>query len=219
MKNMRGLQPRTGFFDMPRELRDSIYELALVGKEPIDVLISPNSPTSFRPRGLSPALLRVSRQIYTEAITVFYGLNTFRATLRVHCFKPKDFSSKSMLSHPTLPIQTNFEHPRLRSIRRVIVRLEFDHNPSPQHHDPRFADHALRALIRHACPKLVLVERTDYSAYWKALARFDTQWANAETSLVVTECRNIILQLLMYAELGSPKVVVLPNERWMDRDL
>lgn len=129
IKNIEGLNPRIRFFDIPRELRNSIYELALVRKEPIDVLISLNSPTSFRLRGLLLVLLRVLRQIYNEAITVFYGLNTFRATLRVYCFKLNDFLSKSMLSHPTLLIQTNFKHLRLRFIRRVTVRLEFDYNP------------------------------------------------------------------------------------------
>lgn len=209
---------RTGFLDVPRELRDAIYELALVAEDPIDVFPSRVSPISSRPKGLSPALLRISRQIYNEAITVLYGLNTFRATLRAHCFKPNEFSSRSMLLHPGLPPRTDFEHPKLSFIRRVAIRLEFDHIPTLPH-DPCFADGALRSLIAKASPELVLVEPTDYSAYWQTLAHMDTQWANAQTSLVVTECRNIVLQVLKYAELGSPKLVVLPGERWMDCDL
>jgi hypothetical protein len=70
---------------IPREIRDIIYSYLLVNSELSHAeCLSPIDPNSFQEAdknqqnyGLSPAILRASQQIYEEASTILYGLNTF----------------------------------------------------------------------------------------------------------------------------------------------
>lgn len=64
-------QPPSPFFRLPRELRDRIYIYVLT--TPTALLLPTENP-SF---GLSPALLRVSRQLHAEAGPLLYKLNRF----------------------------------------------------------------------------------------------------------------------------------------------
>lgn len=74
--------PRTrtiGFLDFPAELRNQIYELALVTRKSISVL-GFASPTFKRPEQrlrLCPALLRACSQVREEGEKVLYGANSF----------------------------------------------------------------------------------------------------------------------------------------------
>jgi len=61
---------RDSFMDLPRELRDRIYRLAMVGKEPVDF----ENPINF---SRSAALLRTCKIIHEEATEVLYGENSF----------------------------------------------------------------------------------------------------------------------------------------------
>ena len=60
-------QPPFALFELPPEIRNRIYELALVGSN--EELIIKDAP--------SPALLRTSRQIRQEASSIYYGCNIF----------------------------------------------------------------------------------------------------------------------------------------------
>ncbi|GAB7335639.1 hypothetical protein MBLNU13_g07959t1 [Cladosporium sp. NU13] len=72
---------RLSFLDLPRELRDIIYELSLVSTETIDVCQLAIPLRNAKKLGISTALLRVSRLIHHEALEVIYGLNTFEAKI------------------------------------------------------------------------------------------------------------------------------------------
>ena len=68
------------FFDLPAELRDRIYGLAVVDSNTIVPYFSIDrirSPYSSIFRG-EPGLLRTNRQIHGEVLPVFYGSNRFR---------------------------------------------------------------------------------------------------------------------------------------------
>lgn len=60
---------QTSFFDLPAEIRNRIYDLALKEDEPIDL--------QDRPYIEEPALLMTRLRIRSEALAVFYGVNTF----------------------------------------------------------------------------------------------------------------------------------------------
>lgn len=74
----------TGLLDLLRELRDMIYDYALVSAHSVSVL---NLTVDFRhhlPKqrlGMTPSLLVASKFVYTEALGVLYGNNVFQAEL------------------------------------------------------------------------------------------------------------------------------------------
>lgn len=63
------------FLDLPRELRDLIYQFCLIGKEPVD----PWRDWYYQvpSYGLAISLLRVSKAVYREASPVLYSQNIF----------------------------------------------------------------------------------------------------------------------------------------------
>jgi hypothetical protein len=61
----------TTFLDLPPELRNEIYSYMLVRKGVVEI-------KTVAPYVLEPALLAVNRQIRSEALTIFYGENTFQ---------------------------------------------------------------------------------------------------------------------------------------------
>lgn len=71
----------TTFLDLPRELRDQIYELSLVSDRVVDLRRLVTVLSCDAKLGIAPALLRASRQIHSEAIEIMYSLNTFQATI------------------------------------------------------------------------------------------------------------------------------------------
>lgn len=68
---------------LPAELRNAIYEMAVLEEDAIDVNIkpvssrSPNSDSGHWPSWKPPALLQTCRQVRSEAAPIFYGNNTF----------------------------------------------------------------------------------------------------------------------------------------------
>lgn len=66
----------TNFFDLPAELRNHIYELALRSPNPVIVDHQSFKRRKLRVRGL----LVVNQQLRAEAVPVFYGINAFEAT-------------------------------------------------------------------------------------------------------------------------------------------
>ncbi|KAK7916901.1 hypothetical protein PG985_010509 [Apiospora marii] len=71
------------FLDLPRELRDQVYELCLVGER----LLNLQNPIygdwgySYDHYGLTTGLLRVSKNVHREASLVLYSQNIFDLTL------------------------------------------------------------------------------------------------------------------------------------------
>ncbi|KAI8948200.1 hypothetical protein F4801DRAFT_469400 [Xylaria longipes] len=70
------------FFSLPAEIRLQVYSELLVLPEPIvfEADSGPPSPPLFRSNrdGLCPALLRVNKQVYSEASSLLYSNNRFR---------------------------------------------------------------------------------------------------------------------------------------------
>ncbi|KAL8841992.1 MAG: hypothetical protein Q9176_002930 [Flavoplaca citrina] len=67
-----GVMP-ANFLSLAREIRDQIYELALVLNEPIDLAWD-----ASRGHDLAPGLLRTNKIIHSEASSLFYSRNHFQ---------------------------------------------------------------------------------------------------------------------------------------------
>lgn len=68
--------PKTGLLDLPAELRNTIWEYALVRTGPIRSML----PLASRPHAFQqPSLTAVSRQIRAETLPIFYHANSFEA--------------------------------------------------------------------------------------------------------------------------------------------
>lgn len=65
------------FLDLPPEIRNHIYDIALVKDHPISITSIRNRRKNEPPSTDFGRLLRVNKQINSEAKTVFYSLNTF----------------------------------------------------------------------------------------------------------------------------------------------
>lgn len=65
------MPPRIGFLDLPPEIRNQVYRLIFWKDGPIYPSLSKAGLADFT------ALLRTNRQIYTEAVAVLYGQNSF----------------------------------------------------------------------------------------------------------------------------------------------
>ncbi|KAH7128469.1 hypothetical protein B0J11DRAFT_525044 [Dendryphion nanum] len=83
------IYPAMSFLDLPREVRDMIYEYILIDTNPILVYSVPTNADNnyeipqnykFRPRTshLTLGLLRVNREIAMESASLFYYHNTFQ---------------------------------------------------------------------------------------------------------------------------------------------
>ncbi|KAK5709314.1 hypothetical protein LTR17_019885 [Elasticomyces elasticus] len=71
---------RSAFLELPPELRNRVYEAALIQRSPIpthperDIFLQPGL---CKPIWRAPALLQTCRQIRCEAFKIYYALNTF----------------------------------------------------------------------------------------------------------------------------------------------
>lgn len=101
---------RTSFLDLPAEIRNRIYNEALVKPSPIQL-------RTVVPYAKEPALLLASKQVRSEVLAVFYGANTFSV-----------FNGNSVRQHSGISITKNFleklgteKAAILRSLRPVSV--------------------------------------------------------------------------------------------------
>jgi len=152
---------------LPRELRDRIYELALVSTVPISVLNFAEHQKHHLPKqehGLSPALLSVNHQLYNEGVDVLYGLNTFQAEVRMQLHQalrrrevhqaleilrlPPDVE----LPEPEVICLTDrpqYNHPAISRIKRFEIRLAQVIPEQPHWHDGGVnVDHAMHDLCK-----------------------------------------------------------------------
>ena len=63
--------------DLPAEIRDRIYQEALVQEPMLFLARVPSSTRRFKTACHQPALTKTSKTVREEALPVFYGMNTF----------------------------------------------------------------------------------------------------------------------------------------------
>ncbi|KAF2182920.1 hypothetical protein K469DRAFT_690374 [Zopfia rhizophila CBS 207.26] len=128
-----------GFFDIAAEIRLKIYSELLVLSGPIDFVADygPSSPPLFRSQrnGLYPAVLRISRMVYGEAIPLLYSNNRFRfpkvfgstpsAPTHAHVapFLTQIGFQARLIHHICIPFPT-FDYPMLHTARLHEVHIE-----------------------------------------------------------------------------------------------
>lgn len=198
--------PRVGFLDLPRELRDCIYEQALVADCPISVL---NLTTTWRhhvPRQtlrLTPALLLVSRTLHTEGTDFLYGHNAFfiEIELTLKDAQQRYEISKTLRSMhlpPDLePLEPDvvctsdrpmYSHPRLACVKSLEVKIRPKYPTIPTWREPfsqfpartdhRFAD-LCRFLVEKGDLDLLIVHTEGYGLIsdWNTAAAYIPEFA------------------------------------------
>jgi rhodanese-related sulfurtransferase len=174
---------RRGFLDLPRELRDVVYELSLVSAETIDVRQLASPGYNAKDLGISPVLLCVSRQIHSEAFKVLYGLNTFEARIPLD---PRTPHSYDHLHKPCGQHQNHtFNHPMIKEIKRLVIRLDFVRLSQWPGQDPSFPAELLQAFVLDSNPDVVVLKPGCFSSYLEHLQRFNAMLATANAALAV----------------------------------
>lgn len=184
-KKTRKSCSRKGFLDLPRELRDMIYELSLVSTERIDVcrLGQFASPPSNTKLGISTALLRVSRQIHSEGVKVMYGLNTFEASIFLDPRIPHSFHQNLEPLH--LGRKRRFTNPMIQNVKRLMIRLKFTSLSRWPSHDPWFPSEMLQAFVLDGHLDLIALEPDSFCSYFEGLQHFKAALATANAAVAV----------------------------------
>jgi hypothetical protein len=75
--------PRTfyGFLELPREIRDAIYEYVVIKKDSVITMLSNAHCHNSQVSAAQPAISYVNKQIRKESLQCFYKKNTFTAEL------------------------------------------------------------------------------------------------------------------------------------------
>ena len=124
---------KTGFLDLPGELRNQIYELSLVTRKRINILCFASLTGFRRPEQklrLSSALLRTCKQVQDEGEKVLYGLNTFTITVStrpslVQACNRKEAELSRTLNSDVLCLtdRAKFENPKSKNIANLEIRM------------------------------------------------------------------------------------------------
>lgn len=117
MSNQPPVKP-TGFFSLPAELRNEIYDLIL--QQPNNAMIQIKS-TGFTAPGLT--LLRTCKQIYHEATPIFYTTNRFR--VQISKYNSDTALKFTKLTHHIFP-----ENIKARNAVQLYARTHFLTEPS-----------------------------------------------------------------------------------------
>ena len=104
--------PARSFLNLPGELRNKIYRYALVvDRRPFALQM----PEKLHPESYADtALLRVNKQVFREASTIFYHENTFRITEDL-------FYGTPILQ--ALEVVHHVSRERLRSLRSLVLDI------------------------------------------------------------------------------------------------
>lgn len=202
----RSTSCKTGFLDLPRELRDLVYGYALVAEKPISIYNFTSTRHHHVPTQtllLAPALLAVSRTLHAEGVPILYGLNTFCISLRLDLDHAQhryivDNALRTLRLPPDFegPIpdvvcvtdRPRYLHPRLGSVKRLEVKLETKiptRSPLRQSSasEPTWADHRFadvcRFLVERGSLDLLIVTTAGYGQLsdWKAAGRLKPEIA------------------------------------------
>jgi hypothetical protein len=136
---------KVGFFDLPAEMRNQIYDLALVSKYRIDFdRRNPNAtnPHEILPLGLTPNLLQTSKAVYQEAILILLRRNTFVNNLWgsdciADFLNPAPIASSKFIRHIVLKSVNHF--PCVEGVSKKVLdmieklqslTIEFTYMPS-----------------------------------------------------------------------------------------
>jgi hypothetical protein len=142
-------------FTFPIEIRLKIYSELLVHHGPIDFSVPfwGNLSSRLCPKGtgIYPTLLRASKQVYGEAISLLYSDNCFRLT------DPDAASTRRPTAIPAFVRQIGAQARLLRHvcIDFPTVRLTED----PEHdYEPQEENFDILDLIRETCPGITTLE-------------------------------------------------------------
>lgn len=203
--------PRKNFLDLPRELRDTIYEFSLVSTQRIDVcrlgqFATP--PSDAEKLGISTALLRVSRQTYSEGLKIMYGLNTFEAIIPLDPRIPHSFHHQN-LEPLHLRIQQQFTNPMIRNVKRLIIRLEFTSLSRWPSQDPTVPSKMLQAFILDGHPDLIAFEPGSFCSYLESLQHFKASLATANAAVAVARGSLFSAHLLSCVGISNKDTLVV----------
>jgi hypothetical protein len=204
---------RLSFLDLPRELRDIIYELSLVSTETIDVCQLATPLRNAKNLGISTALLRASRQIHHEALEVIYGLNTFEAKILLDPRIPHAYDHDPGLRDPWE--SCTFDNPMVNKVKRLIVHLDFVTLSLLPNQDPSFPAEVLRAFVLGGSLDTILLQPGSFSSYMKSLQGYNALLATANAALAVTRGSLFSRRLLscVDARNNGTRVVYIPQSR------
>jgi hypothetical protein len=174
---------RISFLDLPRELRDIIYELSLVSTETIDVCQLATPLRNAKKLGISTALLRVSRQIHHEALEVIYGLNTFEAKILLDPRVPHAYDHDPGLRDSWE--SCTFDNPMVNKVKRLIIHLDFVTLSLLPDQNPSFPAEVLRAFVLGGSLDIILLQPGSFSSYMKSLQCYNALLATANAALAV----------------------------------
>ena len=175
---------RISFLDLPRELRDIIYELSLVSTNTIDVCQLATPLRNAKKPGISTALLRVSRQIHHEALEVVYGLNTFEAKILLDPRIPHAYDHDPGLRDSWESCA--FDNPMVNKVKRLIVHLDFITPSLLPNQDPSFPAEVLRTFVLGGSLNTILLQPGSFSSYMKNLQGYNALLTTANAALTVT---------------------------------
>ena len=204
---------RISFLDLPQELRDVIYDLSLVSTETIDVCQLVTPLRNAKKLGISTALLRVSRQIYYEALEVVYGLNTFEAKILLDPRIPHDYDHDPGRRDSWESF--TFDNPMVNKVKRLIVHLDFVTLSLLPNQDPSFPAEVLRAFVLGGSLDTILLQPGSFSSYIKSLQCYNALLAAANAALAAARGSLFSSRLLSCVEArnNGTRVVYTPQYR------
>jgi hypothetical protein len=206
-------QARPSFLDLPRELRDIIYELSLVSAEAIDVCQLATPSRNAKKLGISTAFLRVSRQIHCEALEVMYGLNTFEARISLDPRIPHYYNYD--LQPCAQRESCTFGNPMINKVKHLIIRLEFAALWLLPEQDPSFPAEVVQAFVLGASPDMIILQPGSFSSYMESLQCFNALLATANAALAAMRGSLFSTYLLSCVNIRSKgtHVVYTPQSR------
>lgn len=125
-------QEPLGFLDMPAEIRNKIYRLALV------TTAYPCGPENFICDLTPPALTLVNKQILTEALPIYYAENNFY-TLLLGIYQGDTSDEDCVLFHRFTRMTEYFGRQKtssmdrspMRHIKNIVVHVRTNERPEP----------------------------------------------------------------------------------------
>jgi hypothetical protein len=144
--------PRSRLLDLPAELREHIFSIAVTSEKPIVTFRLDKFQKESYAQAFQPSITKVSRQVRREALPLYYDRNEF--IIHTEGQKAEDAHRWLHYSQPHLPKLC-----RLALWMRYVT-LTNDHSPSSGaigvylRHDPRVNWGCGRHLaMDHCCPK------------------------------------------------------------------
>lgn len=198
-----------GLMQLPRELRDHIYQFALVSCQEISLLNFAEDHRYFLPQqqlGISPNILRACRQIYCEALSILYASNTFYVKIDLHLHQAlRRIQMREALSW--LPIldecdppapevhcihnRPSYSHPQVNLIRQLIIQLDHVIPHRPHWYDEemsisRALTDVCATFVEDASLRLLVVRSKGVVRHesWLPAAAGDTRFAQSLEALM-----------------------------------